>query len=569
MIINGNPVSPGIALGKLFVYNKPADKEVRREHFAPGEEDAHYGQFRAALDVAIAELDKVIEQMGADGEVDKADIFEAHKALITDEELLEAITSGIRNDKKIPEYAVDDAFGVFIGILGGVDDPLISARTADLRDTRDRLLRILRHEVEINLSRLDEPVIIAAHDLLPSDTATLDRTNVLGIITEAGGSTSHTAIIANSYSIPAILGTGEILSALLDGMVIGMDATTGEIFVEPSPEETSRLMEKAKREAAATAAEQSFLALPASTKDGTLFETGINIGSDEKLPAFAHSDFVGLFRTEFLYMDGDHLPSEDEQFAAYRRVLENAAGKPVTLRTLDIGGDKTLSYMELPQEENPFLGNRALRLCFDMSDIFRVQLRAALRAAAYGEMWIMFPMVGGLEDIRRARQIYEGIKDELDREKIPRGEPKFGIMIEIPAIACIADLAAEEVDFASIGTNDLCQYLCAADRMNASVTAYYRSLSPAMIRILGFVAEAFNKAGKPLSVCGEMAGEVFGAILLAGLGYRKLSMSGGRLAKIKAALSRITIAEAESVAHAAQTACTEADVIEMLEKRLS
>jgi len=567
MIIKGNPVSPGIVLGKIFVYEKPSGQNlVRREYFETGGEEAELSLFNVAMETALGELDAVIARLEADGAPDKAKIFEAHKELLTDEELLENIEQSIVNDKKLPEFAVDEAFDEFIELLGNAGDALIAERTADLRDVRDRLLRVLWGGAEVNLSRLDGPVIIAAYDLLPSDTATLDRENVLGIITETGGATSHTAIIANSYNIPAILGVGEAIKMLKNGMFAGMDAITGEIFLEPDAEEILRLEAKACRAKEIAAEEAKFAGLTATTKDGTRFDTGINIGSAEKIPAYAYCDFVGLFRTEFLYMDNDHLPGEDEQFEAYRRVMENAAGKPVTLRTLDIGGDKTLSYMELPKEENPFMGKRALRLCLDRTDIFRDQLRAAIRAAVFGEMWIMLPMVGSLDDIRRAREFFDNVKTGLDADGIPRGEPKFGIMIEIPSIAAVADLAAGEVDFASIGTNDLCQYLCAADRMNPAVDEYYQSFSPAMVRILGTVAEAFDKLQKPLSVCGEMAGDVAGAILLAGLGYRKLSMSGGKLARVKAALSRITISEAEEAARAAKIARTQAEVMSIVDQ---
>ena len=570
MVIKGNPVSPGVVFGRIYVYAKPSGAKPNHEYFEPGSETIQRAAFDAALAAALAELDNIVERMIGAGEPDKAKIFEAHKELLTDEELLENIATNIEVGRKVPEYAVDAAFTEFIELLGGVEDPIIASRAIDLRDVRDRLFRILRNEAEVNLSRLDEPVIIAAYDLLPSDTATLDKDNVLGIITETGGATSHTAIIANAYGIPAVLGIGAgggAFGALKNGMYVGMDAIAGEIFIEPDPEQTSLLVERAKLASDIDAEARKYLAQPAVSKDGVAFDIGINVGSDEWLPAYAHCDFVGLFRTEFLYMGADRIPSEEEQYAAYRRVLENAAGKPVTLRTLDIGGDKTLDYMDLPREDNPFLGNRALRLCFDMPDLFCDQLRATLRAAVHGEMWIMLPMVSGIEDIRRAKKIYDDAKVELDKKKIARGEPKFGIMIEVPAIANIADLVAREVDFASIGTNDLCQYMCAADRMNSAVAAYYRGFSPAMIRILGDVADAFDNAGKPVSVCGEMAGDDVGAVVLAGLGYRKLSMSAGRVARIKSVLSNITVKDAQAAASAAKNAYTEAEIIEIIKQK--
>ena len=292
------------------------------------------------------------------------------------------------------------------------------------------------------------------------------------------------------------------------------------------------------------------------------FSIGLNIGGTDPDESFKYADFVGLFRTEFLYMGSEHMPTEQEQFDAYRRVLSNAMGNPVTLRTLDIGGDKTLRYMVLPKEDNPFLGNRALRLCLDHIDMFKTQLRAALRASAFGPLQIMFPMVGTIDDIRAAKAVVEEVKQELREKGIAFDEKiNIGIMIEIPSIGLIADLAAKEVDFASVGTNDLTQYLHAVDRMNPAITEYFQSMSPSMFRILGRIFAEFNKASKPISVCGELAGDHLGALVMFGLGLRKFSMNAANIGRVKRTLSLFTLEETENIAKKVQSLSTQAEVI--------
>lgn len=562
MVLKGNPVSPGIARGKTYVYK--AFSCAVHQAFFEGDAQKYKDAFDAAVAEAEAELDALVGTF-SEKDADKAKIFGAHKEILFDEEILEMVQDAILSEKKMPDSAVFDVFAEFIQLLSGAKDALIAARVADLRDVRNRLVRILHGEPERNLSVLDEPVIIVAHDLLPSDTATLDRKNVLGIITEVGGATSHSAIIANSYRIPAVLGVPDATKVLRDGVDVGLDALEGVVYVQPDDACLAQLEDKKAEFARQQAIAQQFLDKEGKTADGTRIDIGLNIGSAEYVEGYKHSDFVGLFRTEFLYMESDHQPTEQEQFKAYRKVLENMGGKPVTLRTLDIGGDKKLPYMQLPQEDNPFLGKRALRLCFDNPALFRDQLRAALRASVYGKLWLMLPMVGSLDDIRRARTILEDVQAELDKEGVAYDrEAKFGIMIEIPSIAMIAELAADEVDFASIGTNDLCQYLCAVDRMNPGLDSYYQSYSPAMVRTLGYIIEQFNSKGKPISVCGEMGGEVLGALLLVGLGLRKLSMSESRLAGVKAALSKVTVSQLEQAAQQAKALQTEQEVLSLL-----
>jgi phosphotransferase system enzyme I (PtsI) len=389
----------------------------------------------------------------------------------------------------------------------------------------------------------------------------LNRQRVKGIVTEIGGSNSHSAILARSFQIPAVLGVADAMSEIPDGALLGMDALSGILIVNPDGEELAVLEEKKLSFLKKRQMEEEYLDKPGKLKDGAFVEIGINVGSTDFDVPKTNFDFAGLFRTEFLYMENTHLPTEEEQFEAYKKVIQNAKGNPVTLRTLDIGGDKTLPYMELPKEENPFLGNRALRLCFAEPNIFMTQLRAALRASVYGPLQIMFPMVGSMEDIYRAKAYVKEAMEQLEQEREAFDRDiKIGIMIEVPSIALIADMAAEEVDFASIGSNDLTQYVCATDRMNPEVTEYYQNYSPAMIRLLGYIAQSFVEKGKALSVCGEMAGNPNIAVVLAGLGIKKLSMSAANIAGVKAALAQVSLGEAKELAARCKQAKTEDEV---------
>lgn len=558
-ILKGNPVSRGIALAKVYVY-KAFKADVHESYFEAGQEKAKYAQFTNALAAAEAELNSIVESLSVESP-EKAKIFSAHIEILNDEEVAEEVKDMIFSSKAMPDYAVDMVFTEFAILLEKAKDPLIAARAADLRDVRNRVLRILKGEKEQNLSSLREKVVVVAHDLLPSDTATLDRAHVMGIVTEVGGATSHTAIIARSYKIPAVLGVPEATEILKNGDMVVLDALKGQVLLEPERATISEYeikLEEFIRNEKLTAEYLDRIPLVAS---GERFSVGLNVGSTEPEDGFKYVDFVGLFRTEFVYMESEHMPTEDEQFAAYKKVLDNAMGNPVTLRTLDIGGDKSLRYLVLQKEDNPFLGNRALRLCLDLPDMFRTQLRAALRASALGPMQIMFPMVGTIDDVRAGNAAVEQVKAELRAEGIPFDEKiNVGIMIEIPSIAMIADMAAKETDFASVGTNDLTQYLHAVDRMNPKITNYYQSSSPAMFRILGKIFKEYNEAGKPVSVCGELAGEPLAAIVLFGLGLRKFSMNASNIAHVKRTLSLFTLAETEEIAEKVMNMETQSDV---------
>ncbi|HWS42395.1 MAG TPA: phosphoenolpyruvate--protein phosphotransferase [Pseudoflavonifractor sp.] len=549
----GLAISDGIACGKVLIYEpyKPPEGAVYEADRLESVQE-RLDAYSRALESAHLELENIFNAV-AECVPEKAKIFQAHQLLLEDAAIHQDIQERIINGNPVSQ-AIADVFALFIDMLGQAENAFTNERTADLKDVRNRILRCLERKPERNLSLLLEPRVIFARELVPSDTATIDRKNVLAIVTELGGAASHTAIVAKSYGIPTVLGVEGFLPCAADGDDVIVDGAAGLVILHPDARQMDDYRQKQVAAEKCRQAARIYRDIPAVTQDGTAIAIELNISSAEGLCAedIAISDGVGLMRSEFLYMQSkDGPPDEETQFREYKAAVCAFQGKPVILRTLDIGGDKQLPYMALPKEDNPFLGKRALRLCLEEPAIFRTQLRAALRASHFGELWLMFPMVSTLEDFRAAKAFTQVVMAELDREKIPYNKNiPLGIMIEVPSIALIADQAAREVDFASIGTNDLCQYLMAADRLNPSVAAYYQSYHPAVFRLIGHVAEQFSRNGKPLSVCGEMGGSPAAAIALVGLGLRMLSMGATDMAAIKRAITSITTQEAQRIAAA-------------------
>jgi phosphotransferase system enzyme I (PtsI) len=553
-ILKGEGVSPGAAAGKIFLY-EPFSVKVE-ERFLENDDGVEFARYLEVKAAAAGELEILRDTLKKD-DPEKAKIFTAHLDILDDPVINEEIETGIKTERLAGQWAVWKSYETFIRMVKKAKNALIAERAADFEDVRKRLLRIWSGAEKSDLGFPNEPVILAARDLLPSDTVSLNKNNVLAIITETGGATSHSAIIARGYGIPAVLGIAGLLEAVRPSgptavpQNAAVDAGSGEVFVDPDEGRIAEFTLRRKKFLEDREETLRFLGLEAFTKDRVRIELGLNIGKadDKELEGAAYTDFSGLFRTEFLFMGRDRLPDEDEQYAAYRKVLERYGKKPVTLRTLDIGGDKPLPALKLPVESNPFLGNRALRLCFTHPDIFITQLRAAIRASAHGNLWLMFPMAGSLDDIRKAKSYVDDIKAEFRVKNIPfNGAFKIGIMIEIPAIAMIADRVVREVDFASIGSNDLCQYLCAADRVNPVVAEYYQSYHPGLFRMIRDTVTVFNDAGKPISLCGELGGDTGALPLLIGLGLRKLSMGFASVAPAKRILADLTIHTAEKLA---------------------
>ena len=536
----GLPVSTGLAVGSAFCY-RPVQPE---DCLYQIEEQGAVQSFAEALEQAKEELHCLCSRLEATS-AEQAKILQAHIEIAEDEAMAEDMAMALEDGLPVGE-AVMTVFGQYIKMFAAAGEERIRERVADLTDVRNRILRILAGFPQQDLSSLPAPCIVVAHDLLPADTAGIDRANVLAIVTEIGGETSHTAIIARSYGIPCIVGVSDCCAAVRTGDAVIAEAIEGFFGLSPTPEEQQKYLQKAEQLRQRKQKAEVYRKIPCALTDGTPVDICINLAqiTAEALKPAEYMDGVGLFRTEFLYMGRATLPGEDEQYNVYRRVLEAFGEKSVVLRTLDIGGDKKVDCMTLPQEQNPFLGERALRLCFAQPHIFRTQLRAALRASAHGTLWIMFPMVGSVEDFLRARTMLEEERRALLEQGYPVSERlRIGAMIEIPSMALCADALAAVADFASIGSNDLTQYLLAVDRTEATVAGYCQKYHPAVWRAVRMAAQAFTAAGKPISICGELGGDPMAAPALVGAGMRKLSMSEGAAAAVKETLCGCSTAE--------------------------
>ena len=549
MKIKALATSSKIVVGEVMKYESfTCDIEDRL--IAPEEAESEalrYEEVRAKAEAELENLKDFLIRTNSGN----TDFIDAHKEILNDRTMNREIGKLIANKQCPTDAAIAKTYDKYIEIFGQNSNPLIVQRAADLRDVRTRLLRNYHGEPEKNLSMLSKECIIVADELFPTDTLALDKNKIIGFITQKGGLTSHTAIIARTLNIPALLGASGIMDEVNDGDVVIIDGSESEVVIRPDEETVAGYqgrIEEVERDLQIT---NDYYYKESVTKDGTKIDLRINIASDEfgDHANIEYLDGVGLYRSEFLYLSQPELPSEEVQFNSYKNVAEAFGEKPVILRTLDIGGDKKVSYMELPEEENPFLGNRGLRLCLAHKDIFRTQLRAALRASAYGNLQIMFPMVTSINEFREARAMIEEIKKELDAEGIAYNKDvKIGIMIEVPSIAMVADKILGEIDFASVGTNDLIQYMCATDRMNEDVQLYYQDFHPAIFAVLGKLAETFKGSGQCLSICGEMGGDPLAIPLLVGLGIRTLSMSNTSIAKAKRVIRNLDLYEAQALA---------------------
>ena len=562
-ILKGESVSSGIAVAKAYTY-EPLELNTCKIAFAKGMEREYFKQFKDTVVKAKEELHTIYERMVNDNP-EHAEIFLSHQCILDDEEVLKGIQKAIEKDRMYPDTAIEVVFGEYAKRLETIPDSTFAERIKDLQDIEKRLIRIWQGKKDHELSDLTEEVIVVAHDLLPSDIASMDCAYVKGIITEIGGETSHCAILARCYGIPAILGVKEAIKKIPDEVELGLDALNGEVILRPNEEDLAKLEKKRLHLLEKYEDEKQYLDKPAETKDGVEIGIGINLGTEYFEAEENWFDYVGLLRTEFLYMDRTSWPTEEEQFEIYKKVLDGAKGKIVTLRTFDIGGDKIPAHMEMIKEDNPFLGIRGIRFCFRRPEMFLTQIRAALRASAYGKLQIMFPMVENMDDIYKAKAFVKKAMEELDAEGIAYDKNiLLGVVIETPSMAMIADLVAAEVDFASIGSNDLVQYCCVADRTNHAVADYYQSYSPAMVRFYAHILDAFQRKGKRIAICGEIVGNPKGALLMVGLGARWISMDVNGIASVKAALSNVTLQELKKSAEICKNLRTEQEVMAFL-----
>ena len=562
-MISGILASPGITFAKALLLEEDEISINTHKVQNTEQEITRFldGRAKTSAQLEIVKQ-KALETFGEEKEA----IFEGHIMLLEDEELEEDIVAYMKENKCSADFAINHVVEENATMLQELDDPYLRERAADFRDIGNRLLKnVLGIEI-VNLSDISEEVVLIANDLTPSETAQINLDKVLGFITDIGGRTSHTSIMARSLEIPAIVGTNDITQQVKNGDLIVLDALNNEIIINPSKAQ----LENAKKVRDEFLHEKAELAklkdLPATTLDGHQVEIGANVGSVKDTDGAKRNgaECVGLYRTEFLFMDRDQLPTEDEQFVAYKDVVEAMDGKACIIRTMDIGGDKDLPYLNLPTELNPFLGWRAIRICFDRPEIMNPQLRALLRASAFGKIRIMFPMIISVEETRKLKQILTTLKAELSAEGVAYDENiEIGVMIETPAAAAIAHHLIKEVDFFSIGTNDLTQYTLAVDRGNELISDLYNPLTPSVLTLIKTVIDASHAAGKWTGMCGELAGDERATLLLLGMGLDEFSMSAISIPTVKKIIRSTNFSEVKALADKALSMAT-ADEIETL-----
>lgn len=563
--LQGIAASDGIAIAKVYTLTEP---DLSFTKISVEDTDKEISRLEEALVVSTKEIELIKETALKNLGEEEAQVFEAHLMVLSDPELVGQVKDAITSQKVNAEHALKEVSDMFISIFAGMEDnPYMQERAADIRDVSKRILANLLGVKIPSPATIKDEVVVVAGDLTPSDTAQLNRKYVKAFVTDIGGRTSHSAIMARSLEIPAIVGTKEITSLAKDGDLIIIDGLSGDVFLNPSEDVVAEYRAKAEAFAAQQAEWEKLKDADTFTKDGHQVELAANIGTPKDLEGVIHNgaEGVGLYRTEFLYMDSHDMPTEEDQFEAYKAVLEGMNGKPVVVRTMDIGGDKELPYLPLPHEMNPFLGYRAIRISLNEPEMFRTQLRALLRASVYGKLRIMFPMIATLNDFRGAKALLLEEKAKLVAEGVAVSDDiQVGIMIEIPAAAVLAHQFAKEVDFFSIGTNDLIQYTMAADRMNERVSYLYQPYNPSILTLIKHVIDSAHKEGKWAGMCGEMAGDQTAVPLLVGLGLDEFSMSASSVLKTRSLISKLTLEDMKALADRAINECATVQEVEAL-----
>lgn len=562
-ILKGISASPGIAIGKVLLLDKE-DLSVPSQPIAPESVPLEIMRFEEALTQTRAQILKIQHQITQELGREHAEIFEAHLTIIEDRTLIEEVISQLKKQKVCVEYVFADALKKYTTALSHVNDEYLRERMADINDVGKRILRNLMGGQANRMARITEPIILVAYDLSPSDTATMHKKNVIGFATDIGGRTSHTAIMAKSLEVPAVVGLERATHVVSDGDEVIIDGTGGMLLINPDKLTKEKYLLDQERYRQIGRDFLKIANLPAVTEDNRKIELMANMELPDEMDSIrSHgADGIGLYRTEYLYLNRKTLPTEEEQFRSYQTVVSRMKPLPVTLRTLDLGGDKFLSQLETPREMNPFLGWRAIRFCLAMPDIFKAQLRAILRASVFGKTRVMYPLISGVEELRAANALLEECKKELKRENREFNEEiEIGAMIEIPSAALTCDLLAKEVDFFSIGTNDLIQYALAADRVNEKVAYLYEPAHPAVLRLIRNIVTTGHRHKVRVSMCGEMAGDPELIQILIGLGLDELSVSAVTLPEIKAIIRSIRYGEARKVARRALQFGTGKEVI--------
>lgn len=566
----GVPASPGIGIGKVYILEEAEiiiNEEIIDKNEIPGEIQG----FKEAVKKSKEQIKEIYDASLSKLGKEESKIIESHLMIVEDPFFIEEVIKRIENDRIKAEYGTKKVMEDQIKIFEGMDDPYIKERATDIRDVGTRILKNILGIPINNLRDLDDDYILVGQDITPSQMASADREHIKGIVSELGGKTSHTAIIAQTMDIPAVLGAKGILNIAKRDEIIAIDGAKGIIELNLDSDKKSYYLNKQEKQRRLKKELIKIKDIPSKTKDGKYIELAANIGKPEDT-SFAMengAEGVGLFRTEFLYMDKNTFPSEDEQFHAYKSAVEGMKGKPIIIRTLDVGGDKEISYFNLPKEANPFLGWRAIRICLEEKELFKTQLRAILRASVFGKIRIMYPMISSVEEVIKANKILREAMGELVEKDIDFDKDiEVGIMVEIPSAAITADLIASEVDFFSIGTNDLTQYTLAADRINEKVSNVYDNFHPGVLRLIQNVIDVSHKHNKFTGMCGEFAGNPLATILLVGMGLDEFSMSPSSILKVKKIINSIDLDFAKRVANKALKLRTGSEISEYLREEL-